>query len=222
MPASSTDQRRAAIRRFMVERNLKPKPWAISAGLGDGVVRNYLAGRADSLNQTTLEKLARAADATVAELIGEKPRDPRVGKDVAAIKSLEVRAAMGGGFEVVEEPEGPPYFFRREWIERITGNDKAALRVLPDLRGDSMLPTIAEHDMGLVKIAGFNEPFESGKIYIIWDGTGLIVKRLERVVGGKRQRLRVISDNASVYPPYEVDAESIRIIGQIIWRGGAL
>jgi transcriptional regulator with XRE-family HTH domain len=118
----------------MKERGLKPAPWALSAGLSDGIVRNFLAGRAESLTAATLEKLAAAANATVAELIGEKVPPPRIGKDVVAIKSLELRASMGGGFEVMDEPEGPPFFFRRQWIEKILDGKARSIAPHPTSR----------------------------------------------------------------------------------------
>lgn len=213
------EQRRVALRRFMKAKGLKAAPWALKAGMADSVVRNYLAGRAKSMNSDTLERLAAAAEATVAEIIGEKLPEPKLGRDVATVKSLEVRASMGGGFEVVEEPEGPPLFFRRQWLEKLLNGRPGALRVL-DLGGDSMLPTINDGDVGLVLLPDEETKFISGAIYAAWDGHGLIVKRLEAKVGGVRPRLRVISDNRAIYEPYEVDAEDVRIIGQILWRGG--
>jgi phage repressor protein C with HTH and peptisase S24 domain len=62
---------------------------------------------------------------------------------------------------------------------------------------------------------------QSGAFYALWDGHGLLVKRLESMVGD-RPRLRVISDNRQIYSPYEVDAEEVRIIGRLIWRGGRI
>lgn len=218
---SSADARRAALRRFMEERELKAAPWALKAGLADSVVRNFLAGRADSLSGSTLQKLARAANATVAEIIGEQPKAPRLGRDIVAIKSLEVRAAMGGGCEVAEEPEGPPFYFRRDWIEKLIGSEQPHLRVLTRLEGDSMSPTINDGDVALVLLPGADTRFHSGAVYVLWDGQGLVVKRLESMVG-ETLRLRVISDNAAIYRPYEVEAEGVRIIGRVIWRGGRI
>jgi phage repressor protein C with HTH and peptisase S24 domain len=218
---NAADSRRQALKRFMAAKGLKAKPWAAGAGLADGVVRNFLAGRASSLSGSTLEKLAKAADATVAELIGEKPREPRPGKDVVAIKSLEVRAGMGGGCEVAEEPEGPPFYFRRDWIEKLVGSEPSQLRVLTRLEGDSMSPTINSGDVALVLLPGVDTRFHSGSVYVLWDGQGLVVKRLESMVG-ETPRLRVISDNAAIYRPYEVDADGVRIIGRVIWRGGRI
>lgn len=216
-----TENRRAAIKRFMASRELKTAPWTRAAGVRESTLRDFLSERNSTMTLETLEKLARAADATIAELIGEKPREMRVGRDVVAVKSLEVRASMGGGFEVLDEPEGPPFYFRRDWVEKVLEGKPGHLRVLTDLDGDSMSPTINDGDMGVILLPGAETKFESGAIYALWDGQGLLVKRLESTVG-KRPKLRVISDNVGVYAPYEVAADDVRIIGKLIWRGGGV
>jgi phage repressor protein C with HTH and peptisase S24 domain len=220
VPRMSVD-RRKALHNFIKSQKLKPTPWAKAAGVRESTLRDYLSGRNTTMTLETLDRLAAAAEATVAEMIGEKTLEAKPRKDVLPIKSLEVRASMGGGFEVVDEPEGSPFFFRRQWVEKMLDGKPAQLRVITSLGGDSMLPTINDGDMGLVRVAGEHAAFQSGAIYAIWDGQGLIVKRLETMVG-ERARLRVISDNRAIYEPYEVDAEEVRIIGQVIWRGGRL
>jgi phage repressor protein C with HTH and peptisase S24 domain len=215
------DARRKAIQAVMAAKNLKVKPWAAAAGIAEGGLRDYLSKRTSSMTVDAMDRLAAAADTTISELIGERPREIRAGRDVVPVKSLEVRASMGGGFEVVDEPEGLPFFFRRQWIEKILEGMPGQLRVIPSLVGDSMTPTINDGDAGLVHMAGVNPVFQPGAIYALWDGHGLLVKRLESMVGD-RPRLRVISDNRQIYSPYEVDAESVRIIGRLIWRGGMI
>lgn len=205
----------------MDARGLKPKPWAISAGLSDGVVRNFLAGRAESLSGSTLEKLARAADATVAEIIGEKTREPRSSRDVAAVQGLAVQAGMGGGVEISEEPAGEPFYFRRSWLESVLGTNQAMLRVI-SLRGDSMEPTLHDGDVALVRIGEAGEDGYGGVngIFALWDGTGLLVKRVQTIPGSP-PRLRILSDN-QLYTPYDVATDEVHIIGEVIWRGGRL
>lgn len=221
--SAKENSRRAAVRAFMVARNLKVKPWTAAAGIAESGLRAYLKGGpsgTSSMTYDALDRLAAAADATVAELVGEKVPIARIGKDMVTIKSLEVRASMGGGFEVIDEPAGPPFFFRRQWIEQILGGRPGQLRILP-LGGDSMVPTINNGDVGLVLFPSEDTKFQSGAVYAVWDGQGLIAKRLESKVGGDRPKLRVISDNKTL-EPYDVDAEDVRIIGQIIWRGGRI
>jgi len=88
-----------------------------------------------------------------------------------------------------------------------------------------MIPTIHEGDVGLVLLPGFAEEpsakFHSGAIYVLWDGQGLVVKRLETIVG-EPGKLRVISDNRAIYEPYSVNADDVHILGRMIWRGGML
>lgn len=213
------DELRAAINRFMEVRKLKPTPWAQSADVPESTFRSFLDGSARSPRFDTLKKLATAADASIGEMIGEKP--PRLVRDAVPIKSLEVIAAMGGGkegarYRVVDEPEGPPFFFRRDWIQAILERHPGRLRV-HWFQGRSMEPTINDGDAGLVHLDyGGNEP----GIYTLWDGSGIVAKRLE-ALPGSRSRIRIISDNPA-YPPYEVASDETFVVGRVIWRGGAL
>lgn len=201
----------------MKARKLKGLPWALKAGVNEGALRNFLAGRSSTLRISTLEKLAEAADATLSEVIGEKITESRAPKDIVAIRRLQVRASMGGGVEIDSEVESEPVFFRRRWIEDIIESEPAQMRVI-DMTGDSMLPTIRDGDIGLALL---HAPFESGKCYALWDGRGLVVKRLEGSISDP-DRLRVISDNVALHPPYEVHADEVHIIARIVWRGGKI
>lgn len=63
----------AAFKRFMEARGLKPHPWAQAAGLRSSTLYNFLSGKSLSLSGDTLERLAKAAGATVDEILsGEK------------------------------------------------------------------------------------------------------------------------------------------------------
>jgi phage repressor protein C with HTH and peptisase S24 domain len=61
-------QRRRDLEGFIQERGLKVTPWAKRAGVAEGTVRNFLAGRSATLTQATVEALAAAADVTPAEI----------------------------------------------------------------------------------------------------------------------------------------------------------
>jgi phage repressor protein C with HTH and peptisase S24 domain len=93
------------------------------------------------------------------------------------------------------------------------------LRVI-SLKGDSMEPTLSDGDIALVRI-GEGDPVNEPGVYCMWDGNGLMVKRLQ-VLPGTVARFRILSDNSALYPPYEVSAEDVRLIGRIIWRAGSL
>jgi phage repressor protein C with HTH and peptisase S24 domain len=216
-----TDEHRAAIERFRAARKLTIAGWARRAGIPDSTLRNYLAGGSASLLLDNLSRLARAESVTVSELLGEKLREQRGPREVMAIKSLEVRAAMGGGCDVVEEPEGPPFYFRRDWVEKMLAGKPGQLRVMTELQGDSMLPTITEHDVALVLVGNDQHVFQSGKVHAIWDGQGLVVKRL-LMIPGRPPKMRIQSDNAALYQPIDVSLDDVRVIGRVIWRGGII
>jgi phage repressor protein C with HTH and peptisase S24 domain len=217
MASKSPQQTRLALRRFMATNKLKVLPWTAAAGVPEGSVRNFLKERSKSLAYATLEKLAAAQAVTVAEMLGEKISEPKVARDVVAIRRLNVRASLGGGFEIAHEAETQPIFFRRSWVEDILQGEPSQLRAI-DMAGDSMLPTIRDGDIGLAQLQA---PFESGKCYALWDGRGLVVKRLEGSLIDP-DKLRVVSDNAQLHAPYEVHADEVHIIAKIVWRGGKI
>lgn len=215
------DARRRHIVEFMAERGLKIKPWAAEAGIAESGLRNYLERRTASMTYDSLDKLALAADTTVAEMVGEKLRTLQPSDDIVAIKCLEARGLKGsdGGFELIDDPIGSPFYFRRDWIERQFDQRPENLRVIPRMHGDGMMPTIGDGDIGICALIGEGAKFRSGAIYAIWDGENMIVKRLETLLGD-RPRLRVISDNHDLFDRYEVDAADVKIIGRIAWRAG--
>lgn len=59
------EKNRQTLRDFMKANDLKMAPWARAAGVSEGALRNFLAGRSNSLNGETLTKLANAANAVI-------------------------------------------------------------------------------------------------------------------------------------------------------------
>lgn len=202
----------------MQAKGLRAKPWAIKAGLAAATVRNFLSGEVESLSQRSLEKLAAAAETTVAEIIGERTPQPRAGREIVTVQGLRVQAALGGGVEISDESEGQPFYFRKSFIDRIARGGPARLRVI-ELTGDSMLPTLLGGDVALIDLAS-TDPASAPGLYCVWTGTGRVVKRVS-VVPGERPKLRLQSDNPA-YQPDEVDLDEVRVIGRVIWRGGAV
>ena len=225
--APNSERTRAALKRFAGQRKITPSGWADSAKVARNTLLDFLKGKKDNISLRTLGRLAEAQDATIAEITGgdlggETPSAARnrAMKDVAIVRCLEVRAAAGGGFNVVDEPESAPFFFQRRWADQTLGGDYSNLRAIV-FKGDSMLPTIRDGDIGIVRVQTTPEEFHSGKVHVLWDGRGVVVKRVEIILSSP-PRYRITSDNASLYPPYEVDEMDARIVGPVIWRGGAL
>ena len=81
--------------------------------------------------------------------------------------------------------------------------------------GDSMEPRLYEGDRVFIDLR-YTIPSPEG-IFALWDGYGLVIKRLQIVAGSDPMRIRVISANSS-YAPYEAGADDIKIIGRFAGR----
>lgn len=71
-------------------------------------------------------------------------------------------------------------------------------------------------DGDIVMIDCGRKSIYDGCIYGQGIGETITIKRLETLSGGK---IGIMSDNRSEYPPYEGNAQDLRIIGQVIWIG---
>lgn len=77
--------------------------------------------------------------------------------------------------------------------------------------GDSMVPTIKEGDIILIDTS--QKTFRSDAIYAFIKENDIYIKRIQRIGNG----IRVISDNSSFYPPFEItenELENVKIIGR--------
>ena len=81
-------------------------------------------------------------------------------------------------------------------------------------RGDSMEPAVHDGDRLLVDIA--RKTPATGEMAVLWDGTGLVVKRVEVMPRTDPPRLRLISANPA-YDPYDCLAGEAHIAGTVIW-----
>ena len=82
------------------------------------------------------------------------------------------------------------------------------------VEGDSMMPTLHSGDAVLVDMAR-KFPTPPG-IFVLFDGMGLVAKRVEHIPNSDPPRLRIISDN-TFYSPYERTIDEVNIIGRIRW-----
>jgi repressor LexA len=74
--AITSDQRREALRRLMLERGIRPKEWAIRAGANPNSIYNFLNGHSKSLNHETYVALAKAEKLPLWRLTGDTPELP--------------------------------------------------------------------------------------------------------------------------------------------------
>jgi len=237
------DQWKSRLEAEMARQGLDMKALSVRAGLGETYVRDALKrGRGGSL--PALNKLAGALGRSLDWLIagtggGDPPPIRRFDSNVdrrlvdakaanpSTIFEVDVRAGAGGGGVPVEayvhDDQGNCYAaaaVAAEWtlpetiVQGVLHSAPRHIRVF-EVIGDSMEPRLYEGDRVFIDLR-YTVPSPEG-IFALWDGYGLVIKRLQIVMGSEPMRVRIISVNAS-YAPYEAGADEIRIVGRFAGR----
>lgn len=89
-----------------------------------------------------------------------------------------------------------------------------------EIKGDSMSPTLESGDRVMVDMED-RTPSPPG-VFALWDGIGLVVKRLDPVLDdGDDPKIAIISDNAK-HRAYERTMAEINIIGRVVLRASRM
>lgn len=136
-----------------------------------------------------------------------------VGVATIAVPEYDVRISAGGGFEIDAETRRDVWPFSRRYIVDELRLQPSNLVVLETV-GDSMEPTLRSGDRVLVNLA--DKRVSQPGIFVLWDGDGTVVKRIEIVPNSKPPQLRRISDNP-LHGAYDVLAADTVIIGRVVW-----
>ena len=139
---------------------------------------------------------------------------PPLSAPLVAIPEMEVEAAAGAGALNEEFADETARWYLPEGMVRHEGAaDPFNLRVLR-ARGDSMEPLISDGDRLLVDVS--RRAPGTGEMAVLWDGSGLVVKRVEVMPHAEPPRLRLHSANPD-YEPYSCLAEEAHIVGKVVW-----
>lgn len=155
-----------------------------------------------------------ALEAYRGRLPGAVPEvDARAGAGDGMVGDEEVVTLQRGdsfvGHKVLAEWIFPPAFLRHEL--RVQPGGIMILEVI----GDSMSPTLQSGDRVIIDTA-HSRPVPDG-IYVIDEGDGPMVKRLQQIRRSEPAEIRVISDNQH-HEPYTLRLEDIRIVGRVSGR----
>ena len=136
------------------------------------------------------------------------------GAPLAGVPELDVAVAAGGGaFNTDAAVEKARWYLPEAMLRHEGGARPEDLRILR-VQGDSMEPQLREGDRLLVDVA--RRTPATGEMAVLWDGTGLVVKRVEIVSGEGPPRLRLLSANPA-YPAYTCLAEEAHVVGKVLW-----
>lgn len=170
-------------------------------------------------------KLEEQDRATLARFFGvseEELREPREnsydkapGRRESAqwveVPRLDLGASAGPGRVAGGEAAFDTFRFSYRWLEEqgLARAELSAIRV----EGDSMEPLLNDGDEILVDRSP--RAFRDG-IHVVRLGDTLMVKRVASAGPG---RVALLSQNFA-YPPVEVAADEVEIIGRVVWKGG--
>lgn len=203
---------------------LKTNAQALStkARLNPTAVRDILSGKSKSPKQSTLEAIAKALACTVADLIGERTPPPvrRALSDTVSVNELDVhtRAGLGadGDAVVMRSDEATAivgiHTFPTTSFREAYGAEPSRIKIIA-VRGDSMEPKLWPGQRVMVDIED-RTPSPPG-IFVVWDGLGLVIKRVEVVPGTDPLRVRISSANPE-YLTYERLFSEAAINGRVI------
>ncbi|VVS90714.1 XRE family transcriptional regulator [Desulfoluna spongiiphila] len=126
------------------------------------------------------------------------------------VPMVEAELSAGGGSLMASERIRDYYAFRKRFIANIATSPKNL--VLMRVSGDSMDPEIRNGATVMIDLG--RRKIKNNCIFALGFEDTIIIKELERLPEG---RVRIISKNREEYPAYEAEANSLRIIGQVIW-----
>jgi len=153
------------------------------------------------------------------------PPEPRrrrskpLAEGFSAVTEIDVRASAGPGAinDGLEESKEtwlfPDLVVRHEFRARATD-----LHIVT-IDGDSMEPLLSSGDRILVDTSQ-RVPVPPG-IFVIWDGLGIVAKRIEHIPHSEPPKIVIKSVNPE-YQTYERDGDEVNIIGRVIWAAKRL
>lgn len=181
-------------------------------------------GSPRKLEEHDRRKLAEFFDVEEVELGGPKPdvqeksyesmrKWTQSAADWVDVPRLDIGASAGPGALAGGEQAFDAFRFSAKWLREqgFDGTRLSAIRV----EGDSMEPLLRDGDEILVDCSP--HPFRDG-IHVTRLGDTLMVKR---VASAGQGRMTLLSQNPA-YPPVEVAADELTIIGRVVWKGGRL
>ena len=180
-------------------------------------------GSPRKLEEQDRRTLARFFGVNEAELGGPEPRiaeksyakapKAAVLADWVEVPRLDIGASAGPGALPDAEVPFDAFRFSKRWLteQGLEGAQLSAITV----EGDSMEPLLRDGDEILVDRAP--RPFRDG-VHVVRLGDTIMVKRVASQGAG---RLALLSQNLA-YPPVEVSADEVEIIGRVVWKGGRI
>ena len=135
-------------------------------------------------------------------------------KGYSAVPEIDVRASAGPGAWNDEFEQARDMWLFADPLIRHEFRAKPEDLQMITVDGDSMEPLLSGGDRILIDLSR-RVPVPPG-IFVIWDGMGLVAKRIEHVPHSDPPKVVLKSLNPE-YDSYERLAEEVRVVGRAVW-----
>jgi phage repressor protein C with HTH and peptisase S24 domain len=200
----------------MDDTGLNAREIADRASVGRSFIYDILSGKSINPTVSKLAAVAEILGVSVPYLISgeQEEEDYNSGRqNYINIPSVTAHLSPFGKVVVENDSKVMGVNFHKLWIKKYLKTDAASLRIT-HVRGDAMEPTLCSDDMLLIDMSQ-QLPTPPG-LFVVYDGIGMSVKRLEYIAGSHPASVRIIADNAK-YNSYEDSLQNLMIIGRVIW-----
>lgn len=128
------------------------------------------------------------------------------------IDELDTQVSAGDGIDAETSQVIARWTLRKGSIRGTANVASSDLKII-QVVGDSMYPTFVSGQKVIVDIS-HRVPTHPG-IYVVWDGLGLLIKRVEHIAHSSPPRFKIYSDN-QIYSAREANLEEVNIQGRVI------
>lgn len=213
------DKIRKRLSREIELRQMDMKQLSLALGKNHAYVQQFLTrGIPARLKEEDRRKLSELLDIPENELGGPEPASSpaRATPQFRTITEYDIRASAGDGALTSEENVRSQWPFDSSYLSDFLGLSTNDLAII-EVRGDSMEPTLSSGDRVMVHLA--DKQISQPGIFIIYDGGGTVIKRVEKIPG--QDKLVLISDNP-LHTRYEISGDDVQIVGRVVWAAKRL
>jgi phage repressor protein C with HTH and peptisase S24 domain len=193
---------------------------AKKANLNRDSVRDIRRGKTTNPSYAVVTALARALGCTAADLTGEQLTTPIRDRESNSVTVFEVptyaQSGHGGigDIEITRDMAVGEYSFPAAGFRQRFGAPPTAV-FIDEVRGDSNVPTLNPGEPVMID-SGDRRPSPPG-FFLLWDGIGMVLKRVEFVPNSDPPKVLLKSDNPR-YESYERLLDEVQIYGRMLGR----
>lgn len=209
------------IERRMSLLGLNPNALDKKAGLRRGTIADLKYGRSRHPRSDTLRKIVSALGCTEADLDPSLRQERtttasrRMARSEILIRELDVRAGAGDCMEPEDQEVSVAEWAVPENIIRGQTTAPPQGLAIITVYGDSMVPDFRPGERIMVDTSD-RRPSPPG-VFVLWDGFGLVVKRLEMIPYSDPPVVSLISRNEQ-YAKRQLPADDVDIKGRVIGK----